>query len=100
MVRRAGRNLKKRVVRLFGVAKQRFAARRAARALEKMDSIAREFAVMPTPKELPHAHRPVPSAKPTPAEEAAAAHLSHIAELAGRAMVTIPRETRRDTPIP
>lgn len=94
MVRRAGRNLKKRVARLFDAAKQRFAARRAARALERMDPIAREFAEMPTLKELPHAHRPVPSTKPTSAEEAAAAHLSQVAEFARRAMVTLPRETR------
>lgn len=94
MVGKAGKNLKKGVVRLFGAAKKKLAQRKEAKALDRIDPHAREFVTMPVARtELPSVYGK-PVAKPTDAEVAAAAHLEVVANAAGRAMVTIPRETR------
>lgn len=94
MVRRAGKVLKKRVERLFGAAKKRIAARKAAKALERMDPIARQFAEIPTPKGQARSPFGQVTPEPTAAEVAAVAQLERVAYAAGRSMVTIPRETR------
>ncbi|MBP7251958.1 MAG: hypothetical protein KBA75_00575 [Alphaproteobacteria bacterium] len=95
MVRKAGKDLKKGVVRLFGAAKKILAERKAAKALERIDPHAQEFVKLPVARsEVPSIYGQ-PAAKPTDAEVAAADHLQNtVAYAAGRAMVTIPRETR------
>ncbi len=94
MVGRASKRLKKGVARLFGAAKKKLAERAEAKALERMDPLARQFVEMPTPKVNPYALPECPTEKPSAADLAALAHLDRVAHAAGRAMVTIPRETR------